>query len=492
LGFKDAETAKKSIQLIKKADRTHAHKIQAAMAMEQRARFHPNATKGIKDAQKIYADFIEEMKEKTKAMRNPTFRGIQEAHEHYNYPGSHRTGTIIKDGIVIRTYSNNEGHDIVKDDGDTIQYMIKTPEIRSAFLDTRKQGRSLRFFLKTGPNEVTDMGMYEIGRLSGKFVNLRKATKSNPSRTPEGRKIPKKYLKGLNKAEMMIAAREIDKGYKYDTDDPEAYEEWKSDIKAKARGYETVPSKYKKKFVKMYGPLPEKGDFITKISKATGIKKSILKEVEKKGLAAWRTGHRVGANQHAWARGRVYSFVTVGNTVKKGNKKMGDYKLAVEAGLVKENPSRYREAAGGIVMEGDRILLLRRSTKETSKHGMWEFPGGKLEEGETAEEAAIIETKEESGLDVVVKGKAGEHIDHRKEKVYHAFFVEPANVNQEVKLSEEHDQSLWVTIDEALAMEESKLSHHARHFLEQMVRNNPGWRHGEQMENDPFADEFEE
>ena len=90
------------------------------------------------------------------------------------------------------------------------------------------------------------------------------------------------------------------------------------------------------------------------------------------------------------------------------------------------------------------------------------------------------------------KGKAGEHIDHRKEKVYHAFFVEPVNVNQEVKLSEEHDQSLWVTIDEALAMEESKLSHHARHFLEQMVRNNPGWRHGKQMEDDPFEDEFEE
>ena len=138
---------------------------------------------------------------------------------------------------------------------------------------------------------------------------------------------------------MAIAAKEIDKGYKYDINDPEAYEEWKSDIKAKARGYKTVPSKYKKKFIEMYGPLPEKGDFLTKISKATGIKKSILREVEKKGLAAWRTGHRVGANQHAWARGRVYSFVTLGNTVKKGNKKMGDYKLAVKAGLIKENPS---------------------------------------------------------------------------------------------------------------------------------------------------------
>lgn len=160
----------------------------------------------------------------------------------------------------------------------------------------------------------------------------------NPKKTPEGRKIPKRYLKGLNSEEMAIAAKEIDKGYKYDINDPDAYEEWKSDIKAKARGYKTVPSKYKKKFIEMYGPLPEEGDFLTKIAKATGIKKSILREVEKKGLAAWRTGHRVGANQHAWARGRVYSFVTLGNTVKKGNKKMGDYKLAVKAGLIKENP----------------------------------------------------------------------------------------------------------------------------------------------------------
>jgi hypothetical protein len=163
----------------------------------------------------------------------------------------------------------------------------------------------------------------------------------NPPKTPEGRKIPKRYLKGLNKEEMAIAAKEIDKGYKYDINDPDAYEDWKSDIKAKARGYKTVPSKYKKKFIQMYGPLPEEGDFLTKISKATGIKKSILKEVEKKGLAAWRTGHRVGANQHAWARGRVYSFVTLGNTVKKGNKKMGDYKLAIEAGMIKENPPVY-------------------------------------------------------------------------------------------------------------------------------------------------------
>ena len=178
---------------------------------------------------------------------------------------------------------------------------------------------------------------------TGDAIKLKKPAKKlkrNPSKTPEGRKIPKRYLKGLNKEEMAIAAKEIDKGYKYDINDPKAYEYWKSDIKATARGYKTVPSKYKKKFIEMYGPLPEKGKFLDKIAKATGIKKSILQKVYNKGLAAWRGGHRPGVQQHQWAAGRVYSFVTLGNTVKKGNKKMPDHSLAIEAGLIKANPSK--------------------------------------------------------------------------------------------------------------------------------------------------------
>ena len=106
-----------------------------------------------------------------------------------------------------------------------------------------------------------------------KYADL---TKTNPpKKTPGGKTIPKRYLKGLTKEEMQIAIKEIDKGYEYDIDDPEAYKDWKSDIKAKARGYKTVPSKYKQKFIEMYGPLPEKGKFLDKIAKATKIKKRI-------------------------------------------------------------------------------------------------------------------------------------------------------------------------------------------------------------------------
>jgi len=38
LGFKDVETAKASVSKIKGSGKTHAHKIQAAVAMEQRAK----------------------------------------------------------------------------------------------------------------------------------------------------------------------------------------------------------------------------------------------------------------------------------------------------------------------------------------------------------------------------------------------------------------------------------------------------------------------
>jgi hypothetical protein len=190
--------------------------------------------------------------------------------------------------------------------------------------------------LRGGPRDWTSK-WYE--RLGFELVDedSNEMVLQNP-RSPKGKKFPTKYLTGLTPLEKEIAIKEIDKGYEYDIDDPKAYEYWKSDIKATARGYETVPSKYQKKFVQMYGPLPEGGDFISKMSKATGVKKSILEKVYDKGLAAWRVGHRPGVQQHQWASGRVYSFVTLGNAVMKGGKKMADYSLAVEAGLIKENP----------------------------------------------------------------------------------------------------------------------------------------------------------
>ena len=58
------------------------------------------------------------------------------------------------------------------------------------------------------------------------------------------------------------------------------------------------------------------------------------------------------------------------------------------------------KVAAAVICDGDRILSCQRSYGEF-KDG-WEFPGGKLEPGETAEQAAVRELREE--LDVTIGG----------------------------------------------------------------------------------------
>ena len=61
LGFKDVATAKASVAKIRKSNRSHAHKIQAAVAMEQRAREMGKTSEAA-----VYRKFINSMKKKTK------------------------------------------------------------------------------------------------------------------------------------------------------------------------------------------------------------------------------------------------------------------------------------------------------------------------------------------------------------------------------------------------------------------------------------------
>lgn len=57
--------------------------------------------------------------------------------------------------------------------------------------------------------------------------------------------------------------------------------------------------------------------------------------------------------------------------------------------------------AGAVVRdETGRLLLVRRAHAPDA--GLWSLPGGRLEPGETAEQAAAREVAEETGLQVVI------------------------------------------------------------------------------------------
>ena len=129
----------------------------------------------------------------------------------------------------------------------------------------------------------------------------------------------------------------------------------------------------------------------------------------------------------------------------------------------------YREAAGCIILwidgkENNKILLLRRSKNETSQHGLYELPGGKLEKKQTPKEAALSETLEESGLEVKIIRTLEPHVDDSMQKIYHGFIARIMGKKVEVKLSDEHDEYRWMTVTEALSMD-APLSHHAEYLF---------------------------
>lgn len=54
-------------------------------------------------------------------------------------------------------------------------------------------------------------------------------------------------------------------------------------------------------------------------AKSTGKSLSTIKAVYRRGLAAWKSGHRPGVPQHQWAMGRVNSFLTGKGKARKAD-----------------------------------------------------------------------------------------------------------------------------------------------------------------------------
>ena len=73
-----------------------------------------------------------------------------------------------------------------------------------------------------------------------------------------------------------------------------------------------------------------------------------------------------------------------------------------------ETPRETINVVAAVVKEGDKYLCMQRPRSRRryiSEH--WEFPGGKVEEGETDHEALVREIKEEMDWDIYVGRRIG-------------------------------------------------------------------------------------
>ncbi|MFH1399505.1 MAG: NUDIX domain-containing protein [Candidatus Woesearchaeota archaeon] len=102
------------------------------------------------------------------------------------------------------------------------------------------------------------------------------------------------------------------------------------------------------------------------------------------------------------------------------------------------------------VVNSGKLLLIKRVANNPHKPGAWEVPGGRLGLGEDPFEGLKRETKEETGIEIEVKNPLRVHHLTRADGqiiTMITFFCTASN--QEVVLSEEHDEFLWIDVERA-------------------------------------------
>ncbi len=101
--------------------------------------------------------------------------------------------------------------------------------------------------------------------------------------------------------------------------------------------------------------------------------------------------------------------------------------------------------------EGE-VLCLRRRPDDVHNPSTWDFPGGRLDEGESPFDGLKRECNEEVALDIEIVHPINIHHFTRQDGQHitmMCFLCKVAGSGQEIKLSEEHTEYKWLPAEQA-------------------------------------------
>lgn len=110
-------------------------------------------------------------------------------------------------------------------------------------------------------------------------------------------------------------------------------------------------------------------------------------------------------------------------------------------------------AVKGVLIKNNKMLIVKRSAFDETGAGTWESVGGVLEFGESFEVALKREFLEEVGLHVNVSKHlfSTTFLTYNTRQIVLLTFLCECQ-NDEVFLSEEHDQFIWATKDDLMEL----------------------------------------
>jgi len=101
---------------------------------------------------------------------------------------------------------------------------------------------------------------------------------------------------------------------------------------------------------------------------------------------------------------------------------------------------------GVALVHAGRVLAARRSYPAESA-GRWEFPGGKVDDGETPEDALVREIAEELGCAIAVTGWLGPEVEIRAGLVLRVAVADLVE-GEPIPREGEHDAVRWLRADQ--------------------------------------------
>lgn len=104
------------------------------------------------------------------------------------------------------------------------------------------------------------------------------------------------------------------------------------------------------------------------------------------------------------------------------------------------------EVVAALIWDGDRFMACQRPAHK-ARGLLWEFVGGKVEPGETKEEALVRECREELGVTIAV-GNVFMEVEHVYPDLTVHLTLFHARIMEGVPQKLEHNDIQWITTEE--------------------------------------------